>query len=160
MQEDLLPHGYRVREACPDDLATVLRHREHMFRDMAFPLDAAFHRATALSETFFAQGLADGSYRGWLAEDETGKVQAGGGIVLLNYHASPRDPHDRRPVIVNVYTEGEHRRRGLAKQLLGVMIDWARVHGYTSLYLHASDAGRPLYAALGFAPTAEMRLGL
>ena len=35
-----------------------------------------------------------------------------------------------------------------------------RSEGFGAVYLHASDAGRPLYANLGFQPTNEMTLQL
>ena len=40
------------------------------------------------------------------------------------------------------------------------IIAWCREQGFATLYLHASDAGRPLYEQLGFEPTNEMRLEL
>ena len=49
-----------------------------------------------------------------------------------------------------MYTEPEHRRRGLARRLMAEMIAWCRAAGLGSVSLHASDAGRPLYEALGF----------
>jgi hypothetical protein len=40
------------------------------------------------------------------------------------------------------------------------MIGWCRDQRMTTVYLHASDEGRPLYDSLGFTPTNEMRLHL
>jgi hypothetical protein len=40
------------------------------------------------------------------------------------------------------------------------MIDWCRGEGFAAVYLHASNDGKPLYEALGFEPTTEMRLKL
>jgi hypothetical protein len=40
------------------------------------------------------------------------------------------------------------------------MLDWLRQQGYDTVSLHASDYGRPLYEALGFKATNEMRLQL
>ena len=37
------------------------------------------------------------------------------------------------------------------------VLAWTRDQAITSSVLHASDAGRPLYEALGFVPTNEMR---
>ena len=61
---------------------------------------------------------------------------------------------------MNMYTEPEHRRQGLARRLMEAMIDWTRREGYAALFLHASEAGRPLYKELGFEPTNEMHLRL
>jgi GNAT superfamily N-acetyltransferase len=60
-------------------------------------------------------------------------------------------------LIVNVFTERAWRRRGLAKMLMEQVIDGARTAGVSHLVLHASAEGRPLYEALGFRPTNEMR---
>ena len=61
------------------------------------------------------------------------------------------------PLAVNVFTEADWRRRGLAQALMTVMMDWAKTQGFDRVVLHASDAARPLYLALGFVPTNEMR---
>jgi hypothetical protein len=39
-----------------------------------------------------------------------------------------------------------------------VLMDWCRAQGLKTVVLHASDAGRPLYASLGFRQTNEMRI--
>ena len=62
-------------------------------------------------------------------------------------------------MIVNVFTEPEWRRRGLAKLLMNTIIAWSRDQNLDSLVLHASDDGRALYEKLGFVPTTEMSLG-
>jgi GNAT superfamily N-acetyltransferase len=153
------PEELSIRCATPSDLDVILRHRERMFLDMGYADDDRLATARSLSAGFFAQGLADGSYRGWLVE-RADQIVAGGGIVLLRHHASPRDPFERRPVVVNMFTEPEHRRRGLARRLMAVMIEWSRSEGFSSLHVHTSRAGRALYESLGFAPTNEMRLPL
>ena len=38
--------------------------------------------------------------------------------------------------------------------------DWARERGLGAVALHASEDGQPLYEALGYRPTNEMRLDL
>ena len=70
------------------------------------------------------------------------------------------DPRARRPWVVNVYVERAWRRRGLARKLMGLMIEWTRKECYPHLLLHASHDGRPLYESMGFAATNEMRLKL
>jgi GNAT superfamily N-acetyltransferase len=149
-----------IREATLDDLPLVLRHRRGMFFDMGFREEAELQAMENASRPFFAEGLCNGTYVGFFAIDEDGRVIAGGGVVLLAYQPHPKDPRPRRPFVVNMYTEPEHRRRGLARRLVLVMIEWARREGYPSLFLHASTEGRPLYEHLGFQPTGEMRLRL
>jgi GNAT superfamily N-acetyltransferase len=63
----------------------------------------------------------------------------------------------RQGLIVNVFTEPEWRRRGLARLLMEEILAWSREKGLESLTLHASDDGRALYQQLGFIATDEMR---
>jgi GNAT superfamily N-acetyltransferase len=130
-----------------------------MFAEMGVADQAALDAMEAAAVLSIRAGLEDGSYRGWLAEDG-GRVVAGGGVVLCNFQPSPSEPRPRRAWILNMYTEPRFRRRGLARQLLERMIAWCREQGFRAVSLHASDDGRPLYEALGFQPTTEMRLVL
>ena len=153
-----MPEDFTLREATPGDIGIVMHHRRNMFYDMGHRDEPALAAMIATSEPLFLKGLTTGSYRGWLFEEPSGRVVAGGGIILLDYHSSPTDPQAKRPFIVNMFTEPEHRRKGLARRLMRTMIDWCRKEGFGGVLLHASDEGRPLYASLGFEPTNEMRL--
>lgn len=149
-----------LRPAGPPDLAAIIHHRRAMFEDMGYRDAAALDAMAASSRTFFAQALAEGWYRGWLAQNEAGEVVAGGGILILPWPSNPRDAEIRRPMIVNIYTEPAYRRRGVARRLMTAMLDWLRQEGYGTVCLHASDFGRRLYESLGFKATNEMRMPL
>jgi GNAT superfamily N-acetyltransferase len=149
-----------IRKARPSDLGIIMHHRRSMFADMGHRDPTTLSAMLATSEPLFERGLEDGSYQGWLAEGSPGVVVAGGGVIILEFHSHPRDPRPRRAWIVNMYTEPSFRRRGLARRLMEAMIVWCREVELTSVFLHASDEGRPLYASLGFTPTNEMRVDL
>jgi len=102
--------------------------------------------------------LADGSYHHWLALDSSGRVSGGGGVLLCPWPPNPLDPCTERAVILNVYTEPEFRKRGIARQIMLTILAWVKQQGLRSVNLHASDEGRPLYEQLGFEATNEMRL--
>ena len=61
-------------------------------------------------------------------------------------------------MILNVYTEPEFRRQGVARRIMETILHWIRARGLRSAHLHASDEGRVLYEKLGFVATNEMRL--
>jgi GNAT superfamily N-acetyltransferase len=61
-------------------------------------------------------------------------------------------------VILNVYTEREFRRRGVARQVMLAILAWIKAYGLRGVNLHASEEGRALYEKLGFEQTNEMRL--
>jgi GNAT superfamily N-acetyltransferase len=148
------------RTATPDDCAVILHHRRSMFEDMKEGSAQDLDQMLEATRPWLERALADGSYRGWLAAIAGGRVAAGGGVLISSWPAGPRDPRTRRAVILNVYCEPELRRQGLARQLMLLMIQWLKDQGFSSVALHASDAGRHLYGRLGFRPTNEMRLEL
>jgi predicted GNAT family acetyltransferase len=63
----------------------------------------------------------------------------------------------RQGTIVNVFTEPQWRRRGIAGLLIQEIIIWSRNEGLDRLILHASDEGRSIYETLGFVASNEMR---
>jgi GNAT superfamily N-acetyltransferase len=147
-----------IREAVPSESAIILHHRRSMFRDMGEGTVDELDRMVEVASPWLARALADGSYRHWLALDNSGRVAGGGGVLLCPWPANPKDPCTERAVILNVYTEPEFRKRGIARQIMLEILAWLKQKGFRSANLHASDEGRPLYEKLGFEATNEMRL--
>jgi GNAT superfamily N-acetyltransferase len=151
--------GYHTRPVNPDDLELICHHREAMFRDMGRP-DSALLPMTAAFREWLRPRLSDGSYSGWVIEQE-GVPIAGLGLIILDWPPHPAHPADtRRLYILNVYVEPEHRGNGLARDLMKLATDRARDLGIGYLSLHASDAGRPIYERLGWKAAPEMFLKL
>jgi GNAT superfamily N-acetyltransferase len=150
--------GYAVRRATVTDASVIAHHRVAMFRDMgvlAEPEAPALHVA---SHAYLTTALQSGEYLGWVIEAQ-GQVVAGGGVLVRPLLPRPECTRgSAEAYVLNVYTEPLHRRRGLARQLMQVILDWCAARAITRVSLHASDDGRPLYAALGFLQTNEMRL--
>jgi GNAT superfamily N-acetyltransferase len=147
-----------IRPATLNDIRTILHHRRSMYEDMGRGDTRALDIMEATSEKYFRAAIADGSYRGFLAETPDRKVVAGGGIVISHWPGHPGELHPRRAMILNMYTEKEFRRRGIARQLMITMMDWLRKEGFPKVGLHASDDGRPLYDSLGFEVSNEMEI--
>jgi len=53
-------------------------------------------------------------------------------------------------VIGNVHVRSDYQRRGLGRRLMEMALDWQRAQGVRSVYLDATEEGRPLYTKLGF----------
>ena len=147
-----------IREAAQGESAIILHHRRSMFRDMGEGTAEELEGMVAAATPWLARALADGSYRHWLALDGSGCILGGGGVLVSPWPANPKDPCTERAVILNVYTEPGFRKRGVARQIMLTILDWARQRGLRSINLHASDEGRSLYEKLGFKATNEMRL--
>jgi GNAT superfamily N-acetyltransferase len=154
-----MPENWIIRPTRSDELSIVLHHRRQMYIDMGTTDVPMLDEIERASHEVFGDALRSGTYRGWFAE-ANGQVIAGGGVLLLAFQPGPREPRPVRPFIVNVYTEPAYRRRGVARRMMEVMVEWCRAQGYAGVTLHASDHGRRLYESMGFLPTNEMRLKL
>jgi GNAT superfamily N-acetyltransferase len=147
-----------IREAARSELAIILHHRRSMFRDMGEGTVEELDRMVEVAGPFLARALADGSYHHWLAIDPRGSVGGGGGVLISPWPANPHDPCTERAVILNVYTEAEFRRRGIARLVMHAILAWIKARGLRSVNLHSSKEGRALYESMGFEATNEMRL--
>lgn len=131
-----------------------------MWWDMGRRDEKALGLMSKAATEYFSNAVADGSYQGFLAVASEGVVVGGGGIVVSPWPGVLGQWRPQRAMILNLYVEREHRRRGLARKLMQSMILWCRERGFVSVGLHASEEGRGLYEQLGFKPTNEMRLEL
>ena len=139
-----------------------------MWQDMGDLPDEFFEPLRARAEVQFRELLADGGYVGWFAAtvSEPQTIISGAGVLLRPSLPSPRKLDGKTvgvtdgqlALLINVFTEPEWRRRGIALALLKEVIAWATAQRIDRLVLHASDAGRPLYEKVGFVATNEMRL--
>lgn len=148
-----------IREAFIRDIPEILHQRRRMYEDMHYKDHAALDAMSSLSSVYLQKAFADGSFHAWLAWTENRAV-AGGAVIISPWLAHPYDRECRRATILNVYTDPEYRRRGIARKLLLTIIDWCKEEGLARVTLHASDDGRHLYESLGFENSNEMRLKL
>jgi GNAT superfamily N-acetyltransferase len=152
--------SFRVRSGTVEDIPAISRHRRGMMLEMglATPEQCALYDPEF--RVFLHRELAGGNFKSFLAETEAGEVVAGGAVFIIPWPGNPTDRLQQRVFILNVFTEPEFRRRGIARTLVSAMVDWCRAQGFHSVRLAASEAGRPLYQSLGFTATHEMKLEL
>ena len=59
-------------------------------------------------------------------------------------------PSGNRAHLMNVYTNADYRRQGIARQMVTILLDEAKKKGVTYISLDTTQSGEPLYKALGF----------
>jgi ribosomal protein S18 acetylase RimI-like enzyme len=64
-------------------------------------------------------------------------------------------PNGKRAHLMNVYTNSNYRRQGIARRMVTMLIDDAWGKGATEISLDATESGRPLYESLGFKDSKE-----
>lgn len=150
-----------LRYAVRGDAALVTAHRHRMFDDNGCGTEEALTATDLEFEPWVRARLEDGRYVGLLLEED-GAVVAGAGIFFADFPPHWMDPQPVRAYLLNVYTEPQARGNGYAKRLLQATLEECKKRSISTVVLHASKFGRPIYEQFGFEQTDEMmlRLGL
>jgi len=154
---------FEIRRATVGDADVIAWHRARMFQDMADVSGDAFEILRTKSRTRLEQWLDSGGYIGWLATpaDKPETIVGGAGVQLQPILPRPVDTstigEGRQAIIVNVFTEPQWRRQGIASLLVKEIVTWSKDQRIDRLLLHASDEGRSLYEKSGFVASNEMR---
>lgn len=84
-----------------------------------------------------------------------GEVASTACVVLRRQPPSLKNQSGRWGYFMNVYTVPEYRRRGLSAMVLQQLEKDAAEMGVTAFELHATEAGAPVYEAIGYKIHAE-----
>ena len=101
------------------------------------------------SREYYKKALADGSHLAVLAMDGDKFIGAGGVSfyqVMPTYH----NTSGKKAYIMNMYTNPNYRRKGIAYKTLDMLVEAAKERGIKQISLEATDMGRPLYEKYGF----------
>jgi GNAT superfamily N-acetyltransferase len=148
-----------LRPAGPADALLISDHRDLMFAEAGTPA-ADIRRASGAYRDWLAGALATDQYFGWLAEVDD-QVVGSIGLWLIPWPFHPKHPGNAvRGYVSNMWVDPAHRRQGISRQLVDAAVAEARARGVTWMMLHATDAGRAAYEAMGWQPGNEMVLKL
>ena len=110
---------------------------------------------------YFFESLTNRTYFGAVA-DFNGQLVSTNGLVLYRKPPSFKGVSGTVGYVTNVYTIPEFRNRGLASELMKILISQAKEAGATKIHLGTTDYGRGLYEKFGFkdlaVPGLELRL--
>ena len=97
-----------------------------------------------------------------IAKHPTGKIVSAAFLIIQERPANPSFITGLTGTLLNVVTYPEFRRKGIASQVIGEIINEARQKGVSSIDLYATDDGKELYKKLGFVEPSytSMRLKL
>ena len=150
-------HTYVLRAATLADAPILARQRRLMFDEISRLPDTEGDQLEAAIHEYIERALPAGTFHAWVVEHH-GEIVAGGGLQLRTLMPRPGYVHgEPEGLIVSMWTEPAHRRRGLGRRVVEAILAWGAAHGVTRFTLHASHDGRPLYTLYGFQQTNEMR---
>lgn len=151
----------RFREANVDDDATIARHFFQLWRDNGVPEASIQANWLETTRQFIAHARETLAYKAFTAEIN-GEIIASVGCQLFAglYPHVLAEQQRKYGYIWGVYVEPGYRRQGIAKSLTQMAIAHLQALKCTSVLLHASPSGKPLYSNLGFQASNEMRLDI
>ena len=101
------------------------------------------------SREYYQKALTDGTHTAYLVFDGD-RVVGTGGVSYFSVMPTCDVPDGRKAYIMNMYTDPEYRRQGIAKRTLSLLVEDAKSKGVTFISLEATKMGRPLYENYGF----------
>ena len=125
----MMSDRFTVREAEAHEQAIILNHRRAMFRDMGEGTIEELDRMVETARPWLARAVQERTYRHWLAFDDGGRIAGGGGVLLSPWPPNPLDASPERAIILNVYTEPEFRRQGVAQAIMREILAWVEQRG-------------------------------
>lgn len=141
---------YRVTDA--NDIDMLMDVRLSMLRIVNdLPADYVFDDELVVSSRRY---FLEGDQTTVVAVDD-GRCVACASMSYIEIMPTFSHPSGKRAHLMNVYTEKDYRRRGIARHLVNMLIKDARVHGATEISLDATESGRPLYESMGFKASEE-----
>ena len=98
---------------------------------------------------YYKTALENNNHTAILVFDEDKFIGAGGidyYTVMPSYH----NPTGKTAFIMNIYTDPQYRRKGIAFKVLDMLVKDANDRGVKNIILDSTKMGRPLYERYGF----------
>ena len=150
---------YTYRKMTIDDLDLLVSSRVMVLRAAnKLPDDADMSEIERQSREYYKKAFAQDTHTAYLVFDGDRLIGAGG---ISYYTVMPTCDVNtgRKAYVMNMYTDPEYRRQGIAYKTLDLLVADAKARGVEHITLEATDMGRPLYEKYGFVQMpSEMQL--
>jgi GNAT superfamily N-acetyltransferase len=134
------------RKLTEDDLDTFINMRINQLLEEGATDEMDLYPALM---DYYQRHLANGTFVSWLALDGD-KIIGTSGMSFVEKPPYFGCPTGRIGLLSSMYTNPDYRRQGIAKELLGRVVEEARVYGCGTVQITASDMGVLLYSNFGF----------
>jgi len=142
----------RKRLADLNDVPVLVKLRKQQLLDEGLPpVSFQMDIDTELND-YFTAAISDGTFISWVME-QNGEIIATSGVCFYALPPNYSNPSGRTAYITNMYTKLEYRRKGIATELLDMVIEEAKKRGYKVIRLHTSEYGKSVYLKAGFVDT-------
>lgn len=136
-----------------EDIEKLLKWRKEVISNV-FGIEAS-QDLMKRNEAYYRHRVSDGTHLAFIALSEGQEVGCGA-ICLTEELPSPDNPSGRCAYLMNIYVKEEFREKGIAHALVRRLIDEAKKRDCEKIYLETTEAGRPVYASMGFHDLPDM----
>ena len=98
---------------------------------------------------YYNRHMSDGTFVSWLAMDGD-KIVGTSGMSMVEKPPYFSCPSGKIGLLSSMFTDPGYRRKGIAKELLSMVVEEARNYGCGCVQITASDMGVLLYTDFGF----------
>ena len=134
------------RKLTENDLETFINMRINQLREEGATDEMDL--SPALMD-YYQRHLANGTFVSWLALDGD-KIIGTSGMSFVEKPPYFGCPTGRIGLLSSMYTNPDYRRKGIARELLRMVVEEARAYGCGTVQITASDMGVLLYSDFGF----------
>ncbi len=136
----------QYRKLTENDLDLFIRMRIAQLREEGASEEIDL---TPALRDYYTRHMADGTFVSWLALDG-GRIIGTSGMSFVEKPPYFGCPSGKIGLLSSMYTDPDHRRKGIARELLSRVMEEARAFGCGTVQITASDMGVKLYSACGF----------
>ena len=137
------------RLAALNDVPALVELRKKQLVDEGLPSGLPKMDIDTELTDYFSSAISDGTFISWVM-DKDGEIVATSGVCFYVLPPNYANPSGGTAYITNMYTKPEYRRKGIAAELLDMVIDEAKSRGYKVMRLHTSEYGKSIYKKAGF----------
>ena len=141
---------YRIATISDCEELTKLRMKMREELDMDFKSELIYEKTL----DFFKRNIVNGTHIAFICENDKQMI-ATVGITLFEIMPTTQHPNGRVARLMNMYVEPSHRNKGIAKELLNLVMEYAKKQQIEKVMLNPSRMGRTLYENYGFQQLAD-----
>ncbi len=98
---------------------------------------------------YYKRHMADGTFVSWIAVDGD-KIIGTSGMSFVEKPPYFGCPSGKMGLLSSMFTSPDYRRKGIARELLALVVNDAKEYGCGTVQITASDMGVKLYSDFGF----------
>lgn len=140
----------KYKKATIEDLDILTKTRIEVLRAAnKLSNDINMDEVKMMTYKYYKKALCDGTHIAYLIFDGN-KFVGSGGVSFFQVMPTYHNSNGYKAYIMNMYTNINYRRKGIAYKTLDMLIKDIKNKGITSISLEATEMGRPLYKKYGF----------